>query len=181
MPTTTTRFLQLVRNSNSPFMNCFIAHQTTFFQIKVPILKGAICPNHDDPLQVLVLLDFDFKRPQQNKCAPIVANCPTCKTYLTNEHFLKQTTTKLVTLIGIQLETFNPTKIENFINTPDLLPFPKSNTFKVDLIVLTLTLLRYQSHSCVHSKSCFKTSTCTPFGIVGCFVYPQIHHFNDNG
>ncbi len=112
--------LQLVRNSNSPFMNRFIAHQTTFFQIKVPILKGAICPNHDDPLQVLVLLDFDFKRPKQNRCAPIVTNCPTCKTYLTNEHLLKQTTTKLVTLIGIQLETLNPTKIENLVNTPDL-------------------------------------------------------------
>ncbi len=179
MPTTTTRFLQL-RISNSLFMNRFIAHQTTFLQIKIPILKSVI-RNHDGPLQVLVFLDFDFKRPKQNACAPIVASCPTYTTCFTNEHLLKQTTTKLVTLIGIQLETLNPPKIENLINTLDLLPFPKSNTFKVDLIVLTSTLLRYQSHSCAHSKSCFKMSTCTPSGIVGYFVYPQIHHFNDNG
>jgi hypothetical protein len=53
-----------------------------------------------------------------------------------------------MTSIGIQLETFNATKVENFINAPDPLPFPnaKSNTFKVDSIVLTLTLLKYQSH-----------------------------------
>jgi hypothetical protein len=181
MPTTTTRFLQLVRNSNSPLMNRLIAHQTTFLQIKVPISKGAICPNHGGPLQVLVLLVSNFKRLKQKACVLIVVNCPTCKTCFTNEHLLKQTTTKFVTLIGIQLETLNPTKIENRINTPNSLPFPKSNTIKVDLIVLTLTLLKYQSHFCAHSKSCFKTSTCTPFGIVGCFAYPQIHHFNDNG
>ncbi len=86
-----------------------VAHQTTFLLIKVPISKGAICPNCDGPLQVLVLLVFSFKRPKQNKCAPIVANSLTCKSCFTNEHFLKQTTTKLATFIGIQLETFNPT------------------------------------------------------------------------
>jgi hypothetical protein len=69
-----------------------------------------------------------------------------------------------MTSIGIQLETFNATKIENFINAPDPLPFPnaKSNTFKVDSIVLTLTLLKYQSHYWAHSKSCFKKFACTP-------------------
>jgi hypothetical protein len=42
MPTTTTRFIKLVRYPNSPFMNHFIANQTTFLQMKVPISKGAI-------------------------------------------------------------------------------------------------------------------------------------------
>jgi hypothetical protein len=86
---------------------------------------------------------------------------------------LSQTTTNLANFIGIQLETLNPTKIVNLINALDPLPFPKSNTFKVDLIILTLTLLRYQSHSCAHSKCCFKKSTCTPSRIMCCFVYPQ--------
>jgi hypothetical protein len=100
-------------------MNHLIAHQTTLFQMEVPISKGVICPNCDGPLQVLVLLVHVFKRPKQNTSAPIAANCPTCKTCFTNEHVLKQITTKLVTLIGIQLETLNPTKIENLINTPN--------------------------------------------------------------
>jgi len=112
MPTTTTRFLQLVRNSNSPFMTHLIAHQTTCLQIKVPNSKGAICPNHGGLLQVLVLLVSNFKRLKQKACVPIVASCPTCKTCFTNEHLLKQTTTKLVTLIGIQLETLNPLRLK---------------------------------------------------------------------
>ncbi len=145
-------------------MNHLIAHQTTFLQMEVPILKGAICHDYDGLLQVLVLLIYAFKRPKQIACVPIVVDCPTCQTCFINEHFLRQTTTKLMTSIGIQLKTFNHIKIENLINALDPLPFPneKSNTFKVDSIVLTLTLLRYQSHFRVHSKSCFKTFTCTP-------------------
>jgi hypothetical protein len=139
MPTTTTEFLQLVRDPNSMFMNCLIAHQAIFLQMEVPILKRAICPNCDSPFQVMVLPVFAFKKPKQNTCAPIVANCPTCKTCFTSEHLLKQTTTKMAISIGIQPKTLNPTKIENFINALDLLPFPdaKSNTFKVDSNVLT--------------------------------------------
>jgi hypothetical protein len=50
--------------------------------------------------------------------------------------------------IDIQLEIFNPTKIENLINALDplLFPYAKFNTLIVDSIVLTLTLLRDQSH-----------------------------------
>jgi hypothetical protein len=75
-------------------MNRFIAHQTTFLQMEVPILKGAICPKCDSPFQVLVLLVFALKRPKQNTCAPIGTNCPTCKTCFTSEHLSNQTTTK---------------------------------------------------------------------------------------
>jgi hypothetical protein len=112
MPTTTTRFLKLVKHPNSPFMNRFIARQTTLLQMEIPISKGAICLDYDGPLQVLILLAFIFKRLKQNASAPIVANCPTCKTCFINEHLLKQTTTKLMTSIDIQLETLNPTRIE---------------------------------------------------------------------
>ncbi len=101
MPTTTTRFLQLIRDPNSSIMNHLIIHQTTLLQMEIPILKGAICPNYDDFLQVLVLHIYNFKMPKQNTFAFIVVNCPTCKNCFTNEHFLKQTTTKLVTSIGI--------------------------------------------------------------------------------
>jgi hypothetical protein len=38
---TTTMFLQLVGDPNSPFMNHLIAHQTTFFHMETPILKRA--------------------------------------------------------------------------------------------------------------------------------------------
>jgi hypothetical protein len=53
-----------------------------------------------------------------------------------------------MTSINIQLEILNPTKIENLINALDLLLFPyaKFNTLIMDSIVLTLTLLKYQSH-----------------------------------
>ncbi len=64
MPTTTTKFLQLVRIPNSLSMNHLIAHQTTLLQMEVPILKGAICLDYDGPLQVLVLLIYAFKRPK---------------------------------------------------------------------------------------------------------------------
>ncbi len=143
--------------------------------MKVPISKGAICPNYDGPLQVLVLFVFVFTRPKQNASAPIVANCPTCRTCFINEHLLKQTTIKLMTSIGIQLEILNPTEIENLINALDPLPFldAQSNIFIVDSIVLTLTLLRYQSHSWAHLKSCFKKSAHTTFKIVCCFAFPQ--------
>jgi hypothetical protein len=142
-------------------MNHLIAHQSTFFQMEVPISKGAICHDHDGTLQVLVLFVFVFKRPKQNASAPIAKNCPTCKSYFISEHLLKQTTTKLMTSINIQREILNPIKIENFINAPNLLFFPdsKSNTLIMDSIILTLTLLRYQSHSWAHSKFCFKKST----------------------
>jgi hypothetical protein len=43
----------------------------------------------------------------------------------------------------------------------------------MDLIVLTLTLLRYQNHYWAHSKSCFKKSTQTPSIIVCHFAFPQ--------
>jgi len=58
---------------------------------------------------------------------------------------------------------------------PNSLPFldVKSNTFKVDSIVLTLTLLRYQSHSWTHSKSCFNKFAHMPFGVVCHFPFPQ--------
>ncbi len=175
MPTTTTGFLRLVKDPNSIFMNCLIAHQTTFFQMEIPIWKGAICHNCDGPFQMLVLLVFAFKRPQKNTCAPITMNCPTCKTCFTSEHLLRQTTTKMVTSIGIQPKTLNLAKIENFINAIDLLPFPnpKSNTFKVDSIVLTLTLFRYQSHYWAHSKSCFKKFARTPYGVMCHCAFPQ--------
>jgi hypothetical protein len=80
-----------------------------------------------------------------------------------------------MTSIGIQPEIFNPTEIENLINALDPLPFPdaKSNIFIVDSIVLTLTLLRYQSHSWAHSKSCFKKFAHMPFRIVCRFAFPQ--------
>jgi hypothetical protein len=41
------------------------------------------------------------------------AHCSTCKTCFISEHLLKQTTTKLMTSINIQLEVLNPTEIEN--------------------------------------------------------------------
>ncbi len=148
MPIITTRFLQLVGDRNSQFMNHLIAHQTTLLQTETPILKRALCFDCDGFLQVLVSFISIFKRPKQNACVPIVANCPIFKTCFTNEHLLKQTTTKLTTSIGIQLNTLNPVEIENFINALDLLPFPnaKSNTFKVNSIILPLTLLRYHNH-----------------------------------
>jgi hypothetical protein len=96
-------------------MNHIIAHQTTFLQTKLPISKGAICLDYDDPFQVLVLLVFVFKRPKQNTCVPIVANCPTCKTCFTSEHLSKQTTTKITISIRIQPETINPTTITKCI------------------------------------------------------------------
>jgi len=101
MPTTTTRFLQFIRNPNSMIMNHFITHQTTIFQMEIPVLIGAICPNYDGFLQLVVLHVSTFKMPKQNTCAPMVANCPTCKNCFTSEHFLKKTTTKLATSIGI--------------------------------------------------------------------------------
>jgi hypothetical protein len=58
-----------------------------------------------------------------------------------------------------------------------MLPFldPKSNNFKVDSIVLTLTLLlRYQSHYWAHSKSCFKKSTRMSSMIMCHFVSPPL-------
>jgi hypothetical protein len=57
----------------------------------------------------------------------------------------------------------------------DSLPFldAKSNTFKVDSILLTLTLLMDQNHSWTHSKSCFKKFAHTPFGVVCRFAFPQ--------
>jgi hypothetical protein len=121
--------------------------------MEIPISKGAICHDHDGPLQLLVLSVFVFKRPKQNASAPIATNCPTCKTCFICEHLLKQTTTKLMTSISIQLENLNPTKIENLINAPYSLFFPnaKPNTLIVDSIVLMLKLLRYQSHSWAHS------------------------------
>jgi hypothetical protein len=81
----------------------------------------------------------------------------------------------MVTSIGIQPKTLNLAKIENFINAIDLLPFPnpKSNTFKVDSIVLTLTLFRYQSHYWAHSKSCFKKFARTPYGVMCHCAFPQ--------
>jgi hypothetical protein len=145
MPINTTRFLQLVKDPNSQFMNHFIAHQITLLQTEKPILKGAFCLDCDGFLQVLVLFIPIFKRPKQNASVPIAANCPIFKTSFTNEHLLWQTITKLATSIGIQPKTFNPIEIENFINALNLLPFPnaKSNSFKVNSIVLTLTLLRH--------------------------------------
>ncbi len=86
-------------------MNYLIAHQTTLLQMKIPILKGAICHDYDGPLQVLILLISAFKRPKQNECAPIAVNCPTCKTCFISEHLLRETTTKLMTSIGIQPNT----------------------------------------------------------------------------
>lgn len=135
MPITTTRFLQLVGDPNSQFMDHLIAYQTTLIQMETPILKGAFCLDCDGFLQVLVLFISMFKRPKQNACVLIATNCPIFKTCFTNEHLLRQTTTKLATSIGIQPKTFNPIGIENFINNAlDLLPFPnaKSNTFKVN-------------------------------------------------
>ncbi len=175
MPTITTGFLRLVKDPNSIFMNCLVAHQTTFFQMEIPISKGAICHNYDSPFQMLILPVFAFKRPKKNTCAPITMNCPTWKTCFTSEHLLRQTTTKMVTSISIQPKTLNPAKIENFINPIDSLPFPnpKSNTFKVDSIVLTLTLFRDQSHYWAHSKSCFKIFACTPYGVVCHCAFPQ--------
>jgi hypothetical protein len=142
-------------------MNRFIAHQTTLLQMKVPILKGAIYPSCDGLHQVLVLLVFVFKRPKHNTSAPIATICPTCKTCFINEHLLKKTTTKLMTSIDIQPQNPNPNEIENLINALNPLPFPdvKSNIFIMDSIVLTLTLLRYQSHFWAHSKFCFKKFT----------------------
>jgi len=134
MPTITTKFLQLVRVPNSMFMNQFVAHQTTFFQIEVPILKKAICFDYDGPLQMLILHVFAFKRPKQNACILIVMNYLKCKTCFTNEHLLMQTTTRLTTSICNQPKIFNPIESENLVNASDLLPFlnVKSNTFKVD-------------------------------------------------
>jgi hypothetical protein len=107
--------------------------------MKVPISKGAICPNCDGlDLQVLVLHISPFKRPKQNTCVLIALNCPTCKTYFTNEHFLKQTT---YYQIGDphRYETLNPIEILNLINAPDPLPLLDANfnTFKLDSIVIT--------------------------------------------
>ncbi len=51
--------------------------------------------------------------------------------------------------------------------------YAKSNTSKVDSMILTLTLLRYQNHFKVHSKSCFKKSASTTSRIVCHFTFPQ--------
>lgn len=101
MLTTTTRFLQFIKDPNSLVMNHLITHQTTLFQVEILVSKGAFCPNYDGFLQVLVLLVFTFKMPKQNTSPPIVANCPTCKNCFTSDHSLRQTTIKLVTSIGI--------------------------------------------------------------------------------
>jgi hypothetical protein len=81
----------------------------------------------------------------------------------------------MATSIGIQPKTFNLAKIEIFINALDPLPFPdaKSSTFKVDSIVLTLTLFRYQSHYWAHSKSCFKKFARMFYGVVCHCAFPQ--------
>jgi len=42
---------------------------------------------------------------------------------LLNILLLKQTSIKLATLVGIQLKTFSPIEIENFINVLNLFPF----------------------------------------------------------
>ncbi len=101
MPTTTTMLLQFIKDPNSSIMNHLITHQTTFFQVEILISKWAICPNYDGFLQVLVLHVSTFEMPKENTCAPIIANCPTCKNCFTNEHFLRQTIIKLATSIGI--------------------------------------------------------------------------------
>ncbi len=136
---------------------------TTCWRSKLPIYEPPYCTSNnifphgnthfkkgfssccDGFFQVLVLFIYIFKRPKQNACVPIVANCPIFKTCFTNEHLLKQITTKLATSICIQPKTLNPIEIENFINALNLLPFldAKSHTFKMNSIVLTLTLLRY--------------------------------------
>jgi hypothetical protein len=64
MPTTTTRFLQLIKDPNSSVMNHFITHQTTFFQMEIPISNWPICPNYNGFLQVLVLYVSIFKMPK---------------------------------------------------------------------------------------------------------------------
>jgi hypothetical protein len=64
MPTTTTRFKKLVRDTNR-----LIAHQTTLLQMEMFISKGIICPECDGPLHVLVLLVFTFKRAERNASA----------------------------------------------------------------------------------------------------------------
>ncbi len=43
--------------------------------------EGVICHDYDGLFQVLVLSVFVFKRLKHNASAPIIANCPTCKTY----------------------------------------------------------------------------------------------------
>jgi hypothetical protein len=64
MQITTTMFLQLVGDPNSPFMNHLIAHQTTFFHMEMPIFKRAFCLDCDGFFQVLVLFIYIFKRPK---------------------------------------------------------------------------------------------------------------------
>jgi len=54
----------LIKDPNSLFMNCLIAHQITFLQMEVPISKGAICFDCDGLLQMLILPVFIFKRPK---------------------------------------------------------------------------------------------------------------------
>jgi hypothetical protein len=80
-----------------------------------------------------------------------------------------------MTSIGIQLETFNPTKIEKFINALDPLPFPnvKSNTFKVDSIVLTFNIIKVPKPFLGSFKILFQEVCMHTFGIVCHFAFPQ--------
>lgn len=104
MPTTTIRFLHLVQDPNYPFMDHLLAHQSTFFQTKMPIAKGTICPDCEGPLQMLVIPAFTFKRPKQNAKALMVANFPSYKTCFTSVHFLRLKTIKLATSVRIHYE-----------------------------------------------------------------------------
>jgi hypothetical protein len=83
MSTTTTKFLQLVKNPYSPFMEHLLAHQLPFLQVIMLVAKGIIDANYDEHLQVMVLLIFTFKKPKHNMDVLVATNCSVCKTYFT--------------------------------------------------------------------------------------------------
>jgi hypothetical protein len=88
-----------------------------------------------------------------------------------------------MTSIDIQPQNPNPNEIENLINALNPLPFPdaKSNIFIVDSIVLTLTLLRYQSHSWAHHKILFQEVRIDTFYNCVPLCFLPINHFSESG
>jgi hypothetical protein len=175
IPTTTNRLLQLANVPNSLFMDQLLAHQTTLMHAEIPISKGAICPDCNGPLQVLVVRVSAFKRPKRNVSAPIACNFLTCKTCFTSESLLQQIACKLAISKKIRPELLQPNEIETFINAPRPLPFldATAHTFIANSVILTLTLLRFQSHSWAHIKSCFKKFVRSLSGTICRFVFPQ--------
>jgi hypothetical protein len=156
-------------------MNHLIAHQTTLLQTETHILKGAFCLDCDGFLQVLVLSIPIFKRPKQNASVSIVANCPIFKTCFTNEHLLKQTYQIGNLHIGIQLKTFNPIEIENFINALNF------QHLQSELNCINLNIIKALKPLLNSFKTLFQDLRTHTFWDSVPLCLPLINHFGDSG